>query len=63
MTNETRTAWAWGLATVHTTGAVLDAWYPEPRLGSAVTDEPPSLLAEAQQEVKRLERAQRRQGL
>ena len=40
MTNETRTAWAWGLATVHTTGAVLDAWYPEPRLGSDVTDEP-----------------------
>ena len=57
MTNETRTAWAWGLATVHTTGAVLDAWYPEPRLGSAVTDEPPSLLAEAQQvdEIRQVE--------
>ena len=57
MTNETRTAWAWGLATVHTTGAVLDAWYPEPRLGSDVTDEPPSLLAEAQQvdEIRQVE--------
>lgn len=57
MTNETRTAWAWGLATVHTTGAVLDTWYPEPRLGSDVTDEPPSLLAEAQQvdEIRQVE--------
>ncbi|HRA04046.1 MAG TPA: 2,3,4,5-tetrahydropyridine-2,6-dicarboxylate N-succinyltransferase [Arachnia sp.] len=57
MTNETRTAWAWGLATVHTTGAVLDTWYPEPRLGSDVTDEPPSLLVEAQQvdEIRQVE--------
>lgn len=57
MTNESRTAWAWGLATVHTTGAVLDAWYPEPSLGSDVTDEPPSLLAEAQyvDEIRQVE--------
>ena len=48
MTEDIRTAWAWGLATVHTTGAVLDAWFPEPQLGSTVTDEAPSLLAEAQ---------------
>jgi len=25
MSDETRFAWAWGLATVHNTGAVLDA--------------------------------------
>ena len=44
MTNEKRTAWAWGLATVHTNGSVLDAWFPEPQLGGAVTDEAPSML-------------------
>ncbi|AQP51544.1 2,3,4,5-tetrahydropyridine-2,6-dicarboxylate N-succinyltransferase [Tessaracoccus flavescens] len=57
MTNESRTAWAWGLGTVHTTGAVLDAWYPEPSLGNDVTDEPPSLLAEAQHvdEIRQVE--------
>ncbi len=57
MTNETRTAWAWGLASVHATGAVLDAWYPEPRLGSDCTDEPPSMLVEAQQfdEIRQVE--------
>ncbi|MHA7862596.1 2,3,4,5-tetrahydropyridine-2,6-dicarboxylate N-succinyltransferase [Tessaracoccus sp. Y36] len=57
MTNETRTAWAWGLASVHTTGAVLDAWYPEPKLGSDHTDEPNSLLADAQfvDEIRQVE--------
>ncbi len=44
---ETRTAWAWGLATVHPQG-VLDVWYPEPQLGSDVTDEAPEWLASAQ---------------
>lgn len=48
MTDTTRTAWAWGLATVHTTGDVLDAWFPEPQLGSSLTDEPPQLLTDAQ---------------
>ena len=48
MSNEKRTAWAWGLATVHTNGSVLDAWFPEPQLGGAVTDEAPSMLTEAQ---------------
>ncbi|AQP47833.1 2,3,4,5-tetrahydropyridine-2,6-dicarboxylate N-succinyltransferase [Tessaracoccus aquimaris] len=57
MTNATRTAWAWGLATVHTTGAVLDAWYPEPRLGNEISDEPPSMLVEAQyvDEIRQVE--------
>ncbi|QXT63549.1 MULTISPECIES: 2,3,4,5-tetrahydropyridine-2,6-dicarboxylate N-succinyltransferase [Tessaracoccus] len=57
MSDETRFAWAWGLATVHNTGAVLDAWFPEPRLGSDVTDEPASTLAEAQgaDEIRQVE--------
>ncbi len=57
MTDETRTAWAWGLATVHTTGAVLDAWFPEPKLGSEITDEPNSLLSDAQyvDEIRQVE--------
>ena len=48
MTDATRSAWAWCLATVHTTGDVLDAWFPEPHLGTDLTDEPSSTLAEAQ---------------
>lgn len=28
-----RSAWGWGLATVHLDGGVLDTYYPEPRLG------------------------------
>lgn len=48
MTDTTRTAWAWGLATVHSTGAVLDTWYPSPALGSEVTDDAPAALVEAQ---------------
>lgn len=57
MSNETRTAWAWGLASVHTTGAILDVWFPEPHLGSDVTDEPASTLAEAQHvdEIRQVE--------
>jgi len=33
MTDASRHAWAWGLATVHDSGTWLDVWYPEPRLG------------------------------
>ena len=57
MTDEIRTAWAWGLATVHTTGTVLDAWFPEPKLGSPITDEPNSLLTDAQyvDEIRQVE--------
>ncbi|HET8603999.1 MAG TPA: 2,3,4,5-tetrahydropyridine-2,6-dicarboxylate N-succinyltransferase [Marmoricola sp.] len=44
---ETR-AWGFALATVTDDGAVLDAWYPEPRLGAAPADpEPPELLVKA----------------
>jgi 2,3,4,5-tetrahydropyridine-2,6-dicarboxylate N-succinyltransferase len=30
-----RVAWAYGLATITETGAVLDTWYPHPQLGTA----------------------------
>ncbi|MGZ4611525.1 MAG: 2,3,4,5-tetrahydropyridine-2,6-dicarboxylate N-succinyltransferase [Actinomycetes bacterium] len=35
MTEQPRTAWGVGLATVHDSGTVLDTWYPDPRLGAA----------------------------
>ncbi len=44
---ETRSAWAWGLATVHPKG-VLDVWYPEPQLGSEPTDTAPDYLTAAE---------------
>jgi 2,3,4,5-tetrahydropyridine-2-carboxylate N-succinyltransferase len=39
-----RTAWGFGLATVHESGTVLDTWYPEPRLGAATAGEAPAEL-------------------
>src|SRR6478672_3733434 len=33
-----RTAWGFGLATIHDDGAVLDTWYPQPALGARPTD-------------------------
>ena len=33
MTDASRHAWAWGLASVHTSGTWLDVWYPAPALG------------------------------
>jgi 2,3,4,5-tetrahydropyridine-2-carboxylate N-succinyltransferase len=40
-----RTAWGFGLATIHESGAVLDTWYPDPRLGAADDSAPPDELA------------------
>ncbi|GAB3817518.1 2,3,4,5-tetrahydropyridine-2,6-dicarboxylate N-succinyltransferase [Tessaracoccus terricola] len=48
MTDEPRTASAWGLATIHSTGEVLDTWYPRPELGGGAPDDAPSALVEAQ---------------
>lgn len=48
MSDLNRTASAWGLATVHDTGEVLDAWYPKPVVGELAPDDPPSVLVEAQ---------------
>lgn len=52
----TRSAWAWGLATVHPSG-VLDVWYPEPQLGSEITEEAPEYLSAAvgTDDVRRVE--------
>jgi 2,3,4,5-tetrahydropyridine-2-carboxylate N-succinyltransferase len=41
-----RSAWGVGLATVHDSGAVLDTWYPEPRLGAAPAGEAAAVPAE-----------------
>ena len=46
MTDVPRQGWGWGLATVHTSGSVLDVFYPDPHVGDDVAKEaPPSLLA------------------
>lgn len=42
-----QSAWAWGLASVHTSGQVLDTWYPEPQVGKAPTDAQPLPLLRA----------------
>lgn len=44
----TRSAWGWGLATIHETGQMLDVWFPDPRLGQLeVGDAPESLVTAA----------------
>lgn len=45
---ETRSAWGWGLANVHTGGQVLDTWFPDPQLGSAAAAPPPTFLVAGQ---------------
>ena len=43
----TRTASGWGLATVHSSGQVLDTYFPEPQLGTGPVDPPGELAATA----------------
>ncbi len=43
-----RPAWGWGLATVHTSGQVLDAWFPSPALGSPADGAAPAELTAAE---------------
>lgn len=43
----TRPAHGWGLATVHSSGQVLDTWFPAPALGEAADREPPRELVAA----------------
>ena len=52
---EARTAWAHGLATIASDGSTLDAWFPEPALGSAGDDRalPPELLAQQGHDERR----------
>ncbi len=48
VTATTRCAWAWGLATVHHTGSILDSYFPAPALGEPAEDsEAPADLAAA----------------
>ena len=47
-TGATRSAWGWGLATVHESAGVLDTYFPSPQLGSSGEEEAPADLAAAQ---------------
>lgn len=47
-TTFSRPAWAWGLATVHESGQVLDTWYPSPQLGLPDDSAAPEQLLSAQ---------------
>lgn len=40
-------AWAWGLASVHSSGQVLDAWYPTPKLGLPLPGSQPEAILRA----------------
>jgi 2,3,4,5-tetrahydropyridine-2,6-dicarboxylate N-succinyltransferase len=40
-----RTAWGFGLATIHESGAVLDTWFPDPQLGHIDASAAPDELA------------------
>jgi len=45
--NPARTAWGWGLATVHDGGEILDTWFPHPALGAPEEGEAPAELTAA----------------
>jgi 2,3,4,5-tetrahydropyridine-2-carboxylate N-succinyltransferase len=50
----TRPAHGWGLASIHESGQVLDAWFPASALGAATDREPPAaLVAAAQRDEER----------
>ena len=44
----TRSAWGWGLASVHASGQVLDTWFPAPQLGTAAPGPAPQQLVAGQ---------------
>lgn len=45
----TRPAHGWGLASIHESGQILDAWFPAPGLGEATDRQPPQTLVAASQ--------------
>ncbi|MFT4216469.1 MAG: 2,3,4,5-tetrahydropyridine-2,6-dicarboxylate N-succinyltransferase [Micropruina sp.] len=45
---DTRSAWGWGLASVHASGQVLDTWFPDPQLGPSSGAAAPDRLVAAQ---------------
>ncbi|WP_119715840.1 2,3,4,5-tetrahydropyridine-2,6-dicarboxylate N-succinyltransferase [Propionibacterium ruminifibrarum] len=52
MTDATRTAWGWGLATVHDSGQTLDTWFPSPALGEPSDEPAPDHLVETRDELR-----------
>ena len=52
MTDATRTAWGWGLATVHDSGQTLDTWFPSPALGEPSDEPAPDDLVETRDELR-----------
>ncbi|WP_394276611.1 2,3,4,5-tetrahydropyridine-2,6-dicarboxylate N-succinyltransferase [Luteococcus sp.] len=51
MTDATRAAWGWGLATIHSSGQVLDTWFPSPEFGTPADDaKAPAQMVSAQTE-------------
>lgn len=50
MTEASRTAWGWGLATIHPSAGVLDTWFPAPVLGVCDGAPAPARLISAQTE-------------
>jgi 2,3,4,5-tetrahydropyridine-2,6-dicarboxylate N-succinyltransferase len=44
----TRSAWGWGLATIHDSAGLLDTYFPAPSLGPATEEEAPADLADMQ---------------
>ncbi|MDN5725850.1 MAG: 2,3,4,5-tetrahydropyridine-2,6-dicarboxylate N-succinyltransferase [Propionibacteriales bacterium] len=44
-TPQTRTAWGWGLATIHDSGQILDTWFPTPALGVPVDGDAPEAIS------------------
>ena len=55
---EGRTASGWGLATVHTSGQVLDTYFPEPQLGPGPAEPPAGLAASASEDKVRAVRSE-----
>ncbi len=49
-----RRAWGWGLTTVHESGQVLDAWFPEPRLGGSDGSAAPAGLDATADDVRQV---------
>jgi 2,3,4,5-tetrahydropyridine-2-carboxylate N-succinyltransferase len=44
----TRSAWGWGLATVHESAGILDTYFPSPQLGASTGGDAPAELTAAQ---------------
>ncbi|MBK8447498.1 MAG: 2,3,4,5-tetrahydropyridine-2,6-dicarboxylate N-succinyltransferase [Micropruina sp.] len=56
---DTRSAWGWGLASVHVSGQVLDTWFPAPQLGPTAVETPPkNLIASQLDDVERAVRTE-----